>query len=103
MLADGKSVGSCRLSDPELSMAVNSRVDLAQVDAVMRRRILERLMLSGVTVIDPATPTSIMAFRSARHGPAAQTTCAATPRWARSATSAGTLLTDVRVGNARAL
>ena len=34
-------------------MGVNDRVQLAQAEAMMRRRILERLMLSGVTVIDP--------------------------------------------------
>jgi bifunctional UDP-N-acetylglucosamine pyrophosphorylase/glucosamine-1-phosphate N-acetyltransferase len=34
-------------------MGVNDRVQLAQAEALMRRRILERLMLSGVTVIDP--------------------------------------------------
>ncbi len=36
-------------------MGVNNRVQLAQAAAVMRRRILERLMLSGVTIIDPAS------------------------------------------------
>lgn len=35
--------------------AVNSRVDLSKVNALMRRRLLERLMLSGVTVEDPGT------------------------------------------------
>jgi bifunctional UDP-N-acetylglucosamine pyrophosphorylase / glucosamine-1-phosphate N-acetyltransferase len=34
---------------------VNTRVHLAQVTEVMRRRILERHMLDGVTIIDPAT------------------------------------------------
>src|SRR5690606_23466424 len=34
---------------------VNTRVQLAHVTGVMRRRILEDHMLDGVTVIDPAT------------------------------------------------
>ena len=41
--------------DPEVMLAINSRVELALVSAVMRRRILERLMLAGVTVVDPAS------------------------------------------------
>ena len=36
-------------------MGVNSRVELAIVNAAMRRRLLERLMLAGVTVEDPDT------------------------------------------------
>jgi bifunctional UDP-N-acetylglucosamine pyrophosphorylase/glucosamine-1-phosphate N-acetyltransferase len=34
---------------------VNTRIHLAHVEAVMRRRILERHMLAGVTIIDPAS------------------------------------------------
>jgi len=41
--------------DPEIMLAVNSRVELAAVNAVMRGRLLERLMLAGVTVVDPST------------------------------------------------
>ena len=36
-------------------MGVNSRVELAQVTAIMRARILERLMLDGVTIEDPSS------------------------------------------------
>ncbi len=36
-------------------MGVNDRVQLAQAERLMRQRILERLMLSGVTIIDPAS------------------------------------------------
>jgi bifunctional UDP-N-acetylglucosamine pyrophosphorylase / glucosamine-1-phosphate N-acetyltransferase len=34
---------------------VNDRVELAEAGAVLRRRLLERLMLAGVTVVDPAS------------------------------------------------
>jgi bifunctional UDP-N-acetylglucosamine pyrophosphorylase / glucosamine-1-phosphate N-acetyltransferase len=34
---------------------VNDRVELAEAEAVLRQRLLERLMLTGVTVVDPAT------------------------------------------------
>jgi len=54
LLADGRRVAACRLPDPEAALAVNSRVELAAVEAIARRRILERLMLAGVTVTDPA-------------------------------------------------
>ena len=41
--------------DPEVCLGVNSRVELAVINAAMRRRLLERLMLEGVTVEDPET------------------------------------------------
>jgi bifunctional UDP-N-acetylglucosamine pyrophosphorylase/glucosamine-1-phosphate N-acetyltransferase len=36
-------------------MGVNNRVELAQAEHLMRQRILEQLMLGGVTIIDPAS------------------------------------------------
>jgi len=36
-------------------MGINSRRELAAVEASMRRRLLDRLMDAGVTVVDPAT------------------------------------------------
>jgi bifunctional UDP-N-acetylglucosamine pyrophosphorylase / glucosamine-1-phosphate N-acetyltransferase len=54
-LADGVRVEGYAAPDPEVVLAINSRVELAEVNAVMRRRLLERLMLAGVTVEDPAT------------------------------------------------
>ena len=41
--------------DPSECLGVNDRRQLAELAAIMRRRILDRLMTSGVTVIDPAT------------------------------------------------
>jgi len=38
---------------PEEALGVNTRVQLAQAERVLNRRMLERLMLSGVTIIDP--------------------------------------------------
>jgi UDP-N-acetylglucosamine diphosphorylase/glucosamine-1-phosphate N-acetyltransferase len=37
------------------SLGVNNRVQLAEAERIMRRRILERHMYAGVTIIDPAT------------------------------------------------
>ena len=44
-----------RLRDPEEALGVNDRRQLAAAEATLRRRVLEDLMLSGVTVMDPAT------------------------------------------------
>ncbi len=34
---------------------INNRIQLAQVEKIQRKRILERLMLDGVTIVDPLT------------------------------------------------
>ena len=49
------TVAAFESDDEEMCMGVNSRVELALVNAAMRRRLLERLMLAGVTVEDPDT------------------------------------------------
>ena len=54
-IADGAAVAAYVAPDPQVMAAINSRVELAAVNAVMRRRLVERLMLAGVTVEDPAT------------------------------------------------
>ena len=50
----GRRVGAVVLADADEAMGINDRVQLAQASAVMRRRINERLMRAGVTLIDPA-------------------------------------------------
>ncbi|MGA8427355.1 MAG: bifunctional UDP-N-acetylglucosamine diphosphorylase/glucosamine-1-phosphate N-acetyltransferase GlmU [Candidatus Dormiibacterota bacterium] len=42
------------VSEPEEAIQVNDRVQLAAAEAALRGRTLRRLMLSGVTVVDPA-------------------------------------------------
>lgn len=39
--------------DPDETIGINDRVRLAQAEKVLRRRINERLMVQGVTIIDP--------------------------------------------------
>src|SRR3989454_11014823 len=41
--------------DPAEGLQVNDRKQLAAVAAIVRRRILDRLMADGVTILDPAT------------------------------------------------
>ncbi|MBQ2343644.1 MAG: NTP transferase domain-containing protein [Acidaminococcaceae bacterium] len=53
--AMGKKVGGVITADSEMIMGVNSRRQLAEAESVMRRRILEKLMDEGVTVMDPAS------------------------------------------------
>jgi bifunctional UDP-N-acetylglucosamine pyrophosphorylase/glucosamine-1-phosphate N-acetyltransferase len=52
--AEGRGVITiaCR---PEEALGVDDRVRLAEAEGVLRRRILERHMLDGVTIVDPAT------------------------------------------------
>jgi len=49
------TVAAFESDDEEMCMGVNSRVELALVNAAMRWRLLERLMLAGVSVEDPDT------------------------------------------------
>ena len=53
-VADGRDVETLEI-DPEEAIGVNTLVDLAEAERVARRRTLESLMLSGVTIIDPSS------------------------------------------------
>jgi bifunctional UDP-N-acetylglucosamine pyrophosphorylase/glucosamine-1-phosphate N-acetyltransferase len=50
----GLHVVAHKVDDPSVNLGVNTRVELAQVTAEARRRILDAHMLAGVTIIDPA-------------------------------------------------
>lgn len=49
------SVGAYKIEASEEIMGVNNRLQLSQAASIMTKRILERHMLSGVTIIDPAS------------------------------------------------
>jgi bifunctional UDP-N-acetylglucosamine pyrophosphorylase/glucosamine-1-phosphate N-acetyltransferase len=53
VFSSGRSVEALRLDDPEESLGVNTRAELAEAAAIWRRRTAERLMREGVTLIDP--------------------------------------------------
>jgi bifunctional UDP-N-acetylglucosamine pyrophosphorylase/glucosamine-1-phosphate N-acetyltransferase len=53
--ADGGRVRALRVADRVLVEGVNDRAQLAVLRAELNRRILHRWMVSGVTVVDPAT------------------------------------------------
>jgi len=51
----GHPVETVKTSDPNLSLGINSRIDLALAEKILRSKILNKLMLEGVTIIDPDT------------------------------------------------
>jgi len=51
----GLSVRGTLTHDEEEVLGVNDRLQLAEANAVLRRRTLEDLMRAGVTIVDPAT------------------------------------------------
>jgi len=55
LLQSGRRVGTVCAADARRFWGVNTRAQLAQVEAVQRALTLERLMASGVTIVDPAT------------------------------------------------
>lgn len=54
LLGRGQQV-SALVASAEETIGINSRQELAAAEALMRRRLLNRLMEGGVTIIDPAT------------------------------------------------
>lgn len=52
-IAAGKRVAAFCTPDPGEGMGVNTRVELAAAETILRRRIREKLMLEGVTFHDP--------------------------------------------------
>lgn len=52
---DGLKVKAVKTLDITEAVGINNRVHLAEAEAILRRRINERWMLAGVTLIDPAS------------------------------------------------
>jgi len=53
-VSQGKRVVSTTVAAEDVN-GINTRLQLSQAEAVMRQRILDSLMLSGVTIMDPAS------------------------------------------------
>ena len=53
--AGGGRVAAYKADDPNVNLGINNRADLALAIAQARRQILERHMLAGVTIVDPAS------------------------------------------------
>jgi len=52
-VAEGFSVQSLVMEDPDEAIGLNNRIHLAEAEKIMRKRINENWMLSGVTILDP--------------------------------------------------
>jgi bifunctional UDP-N-acetylglucosamine pyrophosphorylase/glucosamine-1-phosphate N-acetyltransferase len=52
---EGHRVGAAQAADHREIIGINNRVQLAQARRMLNDRLLERAMLAGVTVVDPAT------------------------------------------------
>ena len=50
-----KRVGVMVCEDPLEAIGINSRIELAQLEQVLRARKIKQLMLEGVTIVDPAS------------------------------------------------
>jgi bifunctional UDP-N-acetylglucosamine pyrophosphorylase/glucosamine-1-phosphate N-acetyltransferase len=55
IVADGGRGAVYRAADPVVGLGVNNRAELAQAAAVLRDRLVEEHMLSGVTIVDPSS------------------------------------------------
>lgn len=53
--ADSGTPGAAFIAEAAEILGVDDRLKLAEAEAIMRRRVLERHMLNGVTIQDPAT------------------------------------------------
>jgi len=51
----GKAIESVLTEDPDEAIGVNTRIDLALSTAILKKRIMDALMLGGVTIEDPAS------------------------------------------------
>ncbi len=51
----GGRIATVLADDPQEVLGINTRAELAEAAAVLRRRIVERLMAEGVTCLDPAS------------------------------------------------
>ncbi|MBF0619082.1 MAG: bifunctional N-acetylglucosamine-1-phosphate uridyltransferase/glucosamine-1-phosphate acetyltransferase [Candidatus Omnitrophica bacterium] len=54
-LANGLKVETLVTNDWTVNLGLNTRADLALAEAILREKILKRLMADGVTITDPAT------------------------------------------------
>ena len=54
-VAAGLAVGAVALDDIAETIGINTRVDLADAEAALRRRINREHMLAGVSIVDPAS------------------------------------------------
>ncbi|MDD5097901.1 MAG: NTP transferase domain-containing protein, partial [Candidatus Omnitrophica bacterium] len=48
-------VDAVKAEDPQEALGINTRIELSQANSIMQKRINDKFMLDGVTIVDPAT------------------------------------------------
>ncbi len=51
----GKTIASVSSRDPREALGINSKIDLARANDIIKKQALEILMLKGVTIVDPGS------------------------------------------------
>ena len=55
LVKNNKKIMAVSCKDRDEALGINSKVDLAEANDILRRRALEKLMLEGVTILEPKT------------------------------------------------
>jgi len=55
LIKKGRKIGAVKVEDANEILGINDRVQLSQASDILRKRIVDRLMRSGVTIIDPGS------------------------------------------------
>lgn len=54
-ISEGLQINSIRLKNPDEALRISSRIDFANAEAILRQVVNRKLMMNGVTLIDPQT------------------------------------------------
>ena len=97
---DGGKIAAFEVDEGAAALGVNTRADLAAIRAICQRQILERHMLGGVTITDPASTTIDVDVRIGEDTVIEPSTClfGQVEIGARCRVGPGTLLTDCVLG-----
>lgn len=52
---EGKHIGNVDCKNPDEILGINTRIDLARANAIVKNQISKDLMLEGVTIVDPSS------------------------------------------------
>ena len=96
-----RTVGAYELADADELLGINDRSQLADVTAIAQRQIHERLMLSGVTIVNPAATVIDHGVTIGRDTVVAPFTClhGTTSIGEGCAVGPGSTVIDAQVGN----
>ena len=98
----GHKVIAVIAEDPAETAGVNDRAQLAEAEAALRRRINRRWMRDGVTMVDPAGPTSTRPSSSSPTSVCCPARCSKAARWSAPARSSAPTRISPTTWSARA-